>query len=215
MSSDKYCGAVPWLMSNIKVHSLNWNLLNTGNQWSWFRKGVACVRKWTELKMAVEVQFASVRRCERDFGSNQTILDTEHRCSDWNWRAVAVRQYSPRLASPERVACRSIHRPTKCKRHGCQVVGRVIATTRVQSNASLLIYGRPRPKLISVSYADPRWRNVWPISVARRRQRRLQKHKTAASYAHSDDDATKRNPSPSSYHTQRLRQSWAVKFLNK
>ena len=30
-SFDKYCGAVPWLMSTIKVHSLNWILLDTGS----------------------------------------------------------------------------------------------------------------------------------------------------------------------------------------
>ena len=43
-SSDKYRGAVPWFMSNIKVHSLNWILLDTGSQWSCFRRGGACVR---------------------------------------------------------------------------------------------------------------------------------------------------------------------------
>ena len=37
-SSDRYCGAVPRLLSNIKVHSLNWILLNTGSQWSCFRR---------------------------------------------------------------------------------------------------------------------------------------------------------------------------------
>jgi len=33
-SSDRYCGAVPWLMSNIKVHSLNWILLDIGSHYS-------------------------------------------------------------------------------------------------------------------------------------------------------------------------------------
>ena len=157
-----------------------------------------CMRRklnWTENGSWGSVHFSSPMWTglwikPNDIGYGTQMYGLKLACS------IAVRQYSPRLGSPERVACRSIHPPTKCKRHGCQVVGRVIATTRVQSNASLLIYGRPRPKLISVSYAQPRWRNVWPISVARRRQRRLQKHKTAASYAHSDDDATKRNPSP-------------------
>ena len=39
-----YRAAVPWLMSYIKVHSLNCILLDTGSQWSCFKRGGACVR---------------------------------------------------------------------------------------------------------------------------------------------------------------------------
>ena len=41
-SSVRYREAVPWLMSNIRVHSLNWILLDNGSQWSCFGRGGAC-----------------------------------------------------------------------------------------------------------------------------------------------------------------------------
>jgi len=102
-SSDRYCGAVPWLMSNIKVHSLNWISLDTGSQWSCFRRGGACVR--TEAPQR-SLAAASCTRCR------QYSVDWAACKQTYNNPCVTVLVY---LSAYRGLQCQCVysqHRPT-------------------------------------------------------------------------------------------------------
>ena len=93
------------------------------------------------------------------------IVDTERRHWDrgpeWNWWIAAA---SPHLWIVVRDAVDTS--PTKCKE--TRLSTRVIGTSHAHTDSSVLIYGQPHPKLISVSYANLRWRNLLPIPVVTR-----------------------------------------------